>query len=669
MKTSAPKRTSAPKKTAPPKKVSAPKTTGSAAKPKTASAAKSHSTRDTFKGSRELSEKGGAKSGNMPNLNAWGLSGKNGGSPGSLELNGQNLKMGSKNDPGQVKQLQQMLKDGGADIAVDGKFGPDTQSAVRKYQEKNGLQVDGIVGAKTLGALNGGAAQAGQAQDTTKVGQAQGASKVGGSKGTQPAGSAARGKEVKGGRASMKSGTLQLKDPKTGKVLGTYKFNSGGGGRGAAPWGDYEVSNGRRRSDKPTMKVGGFGYSFDLTQKGMPSGQAKDPRFNSPRTHLRIHPDGRGKGTIGCIGIDGDKKTQQDFYNKAKKLAAANGGKFNLSFRPEGYKGEGPLKGEQSGNQSRQVKPAAAKEKTAPSSGMSLGQGETLRRGSNASPDKVKQLQQMLKDKGAGIEVDGKFGRQTEKALRKFQQENNLAADGVFGPKTLAAMQGGAAPQNDGVKETGGIKDTGSKPESGNGKLPIPKEAVELIRKSEGLDQPGKWPKGASGITLGRGYDLGYKTKAQFRKDWAGKLSPSQMRRLESAIGKRGLSAKRLASQFRDIRVSKKAADQVFENVTIPRWYEKAKKAFPGMDKLPAKAQGALTSLVFNRGGGMKGSRRSEMRNIRNILSKFKPGVNTRQTLKSIASQITRMKRLWRGKGLDGLLTRRDQEASFVRTA
>jgi hypothetical protein len=60
------------------------------------------------------------------------------------------LKKGSKGES--VKTLQEFLK-----IAVDGDFGPKTESAVKSYQKKNGLVADGIVGPKTwahMGILN-----------------------------------------------------------------------------------------------------------------------------------------------------------------------------------------------------------------------------------------------------------------------------------------------------------------------------------------------------------------------------------------------------------------------------------------------------------------------------------------------------------------------------------
>lgn len=54
-----------------------------------------------------------------------------------------------------VKALQQALNIDGAQLVVDGKFGPATESAVKAFQSANGLAVDGIVGPKTWAALEG----------------------------------------------------------------------------------------------------------------------------------------------------------------------------------------------------------------------------------------------------------------------------------------------------------------------------------------------------------------------------------------------------------------------------------------------------------------------------------------------------------------------------------
>ncbi len=62
------------------------------------------------------------------------------------------LKQGSSGT--NVKTMQQRLKKWGYYTgAVDGIFGPKTLTAVKYFQRRNGLTVDGIVGAKTLAAL------------------------------------------------------------------------------------------------------------------------------------------------------------------------------------------------------------------------------------------------------------------------------------------------------------------------------------------------------------------------------------------------------------------------------------------------------------------------------------------------------------------------------------
>ena len=61
------------------------------------------------------------------------------------------LRKGSKGE--EVKTLQRLLNAFGSNLSVDGSFGSLTQSALKSYQNKNSLQVDGICGEKSWTSL------------------------------------------------------------------------------------------------------------------------------------------------------------------------------------------------------------------------------------------------------------------------------------------------------------------------------------------------------------------------------------------------------------------------------------------------------------------------------------------------------------------------------------
>ena len=66
------------------------------------------------------------------------------------------LSIGSSGE--EVRKLQNALMSAGYDVAssgADGKFGPSTSAAVKKYQKDMGLSVDGVAGKNTQGALYG----------------------------------------------------------------------------------------------------------------------------------------------------------------------------------------------------------------------------------------------------------------------------------------------------------------------------------------------------------------------------------------------------------------------------------------------------------------------------------------------------------------------------------
>jgi hypothetical protein len=52
----------------------------------------------------------------------------------------------------------------------------------------------------------------------------------------------------------------------------------------------------------------------------------------------------------------------------------------------------------------------------------------------------VRRVQQALSDDGYRIAVDGDFGPQTKIIVTRYQHANNLAANGIVGPKTWASL-------------------------------------------------------------------------------------------------------------------------------------------------------------------------------------------------------------------------------------
>ncbi len=194
----------------------------------------------------------------------------------------------------------------------------------------------------------------------------------------------------------------------------------------------------------------------------------------------------------------------------------------------------------------------------------------------------------------------------------------------------------------------------------------ISQESVSMIRQMEGYDQPGKWPGYMSGVTIGVGYDLGTVSHAKFQRDWGDKLDANTMRRLHGVIGKQGQSARQASYGLRDIRIRKSDADKVFNDVTLPQFTKLTRDTYPGYDRLSPNAKGALVSLTFNRGTQMWGktakskARRAEMRAVRSAIA--------RGDVNEASRQISQMKRIWRGQGVDGLLRRRDAEARLIRT-
>jgi len=166
------------------------------------------------------------------------------------------------------------------------------------------------------------------------------------------------------------------------------------------------------------------------------------------------------------------------------------------------------------------------------------------------------------------------------------------------------------------------------------------------------------WPGGESGVTIGIGYDIGYNTERDIENDWIKYIGAYQVGILKMFAGLRGekahlaMKANKMAGS---VTIPYQAAYEVFVHTSLPRYAKAALKIYPGLDELTPDAAGAILSMVYNRGTGLQGDRRKEMREIVPLVPK--------KDYAGIAKLIEHSKRLW----TNGLVERREKEAAMVR--
>jgi hypothetical protein len=196
----------------------------------------------------------------------------------------------------------------------------------------------------------------------------------------------------------------------------------------------------------------------------------------------------------------------------------------------------------------------------------------------------------------------------------------------------------------------------------------ISKAAFDLIVSEEVSSQATytaryqrpEWPGGASGITIGIGYDCGYATADKIRSDWTARIPPEMVEALVRVAGVSGEAAhSRLAGIRPLVSVPWAAAIDVFANVDLPKWTATVRKALPNCDKLSPDCFGALVSLAYNRGPSFSnaGDRYAEMRSIKAHMAA--------QQFDKIPADFRSMKRLWASTSLRGVALRRDHEADM----
>ena len=313
------------------------------------------------------------------------------------------LKLNSKGTD--VRNLQQDLTTLGYYWAeITGNFGAKTETAVKRFQEENGLTADGVAGAKTLNAIAAAVAR----------------------KGGTSASSSSAGTALKLNSQGTKVSQLQTDL----KQLGYY----------------YAEITGNFGS-KTEAAVKAFQKAKGLTADGVAGTRTLDAiaaavsgaggsSSTSTSTNMKLGSTGTAVSTLqqnlttlgyyyGDITGHYGNLTQQ----AVKKFQKAKG------LTQDGVASTSTLNAIAGALRNAGVDPG------------STTTGTTLREGDKGTA--VTELQTMLKKLNYYYgSITGSFGSLTKQAVRKFQDANKLTVDGVAGPATinkLRSLTGGSA--------------------------------------------------------------------------------------------------------------------------------------------------------------------------------------------------------------------------------
>jgi GH24 family phage-related lysozyme (muramidase) len=270
--------------------------------------------------------------------------------------------------------------------------------------------------------------------------------------------------------------------------------------------------------------------------------------------------------------------------------------------------------------------------------GMKRHDSPVLKRGDKSAD--VMEAQGLLNRNGAILDPDGSFGGESADAVREFQAGRGIPVTGIIDAITWKELRRLTEPSRE-----------------------IPTRAVAFIAREEvgsrrlyDLNPRPAWPGGASGVTIGIGYDLGY--QATFEADWAGLLTASQISALKQWIGIRGVAASAGPAALAGIAIPWITAWTVFIGRTLPQNVGDTRHLFYRSMDMPRLCLGVLVSLVYNRGTSMTDSvsnpgSRKEMREIRDAVANGR--------FSEIPESLRAMKRLWPEP--NGLRDRREREA------
>lgn len=326
-----------------------------------------------------------------------------GGSSSGSGSSASGLKLNSKGTD--VRNLQQDLTTLGYYWAeITGNFGVRTETAVKRFQEENGLTADGVAGTKTLNAIAAAVAR----------------------KGGTPASGSSAGTTLKLNSQGTKVSQLQTDL----KQLGYYYAEITGnfGERTEAAVKAFQKAKG--------LTADGVAGTKTLNAIAAAVDKAGGSSSGSSSTNMKLGSTGTAVSAL-----------QQNLTTLGYYYGDVTGHYGNLTQQAvkKFQKAKGLTQDGVASTATLNAITSALK-----NAGVDVGPGTvatTLREGDKGTA--VTELQTMLKKLNYYYgSITGSFGSLTKQAVRKFQDANKLTVDGVAGPATinkLRSLTGGSA--------------------------------------------------------------------------------------------------------------------------------------------------------------------------------------------------------------------------------
>lgn len=364
---------------------------------------------------------------------------------------------------------QALLALGFLNGSADGKYGTRTENAIRAFQKKNRLDVDGIAGNETLTLLYGKQADLSNAPEATQAPTV-----------TSPPAD------------SSPSATSTLLNGSTGeRVLQLQNnLNALGYSCGKA---DGKYGNGTEnavRAFQRDKKLGVDGKAGARTLSAIAAALAQPsptpvPEATqapsatvSPTTAPSTSTTDRPSQTLRLGSFGNDVKALQNKLNEKGFSVGTVDGKYGnktlnaikavqraYNLNVDGIAGSKTYKVLWADSSSATQTPTVT---NSPDS--SQDSYSTLRYGDRGND--VKSMQSALKKLSYTVSTDGVYGAQTQIAVTAFQKQNGLNADGVAGSNTLSLLYSGSAKAYEATESDSDVSvSTGGGPSTSQVKL------------------------------------------------------------------------------------------------------------------------------------------------------------------------------------------------------